>query len=460
MANNPVPNGRSIPCLVLCCALLVLFSGIAVVPAAAGSPAATGSDDPAVYLDFNEGSGTLALDSSGHGNSGSLAGITRIAGGGCGGAILFDGNGSYATIPYSSTNHPRDAITVSAWFYVESFAPQTLISTFRDGGYMLGFGDGNDLWWIVETERSGIVSVPVQHEGITPRQWHHVTGTYDGKTAKIYLDGSLRNVVNASGPIHYAYDNYVTLGTDAGTSDSPDTLCPQFLRGGLDEIRIYDTARGYSAIMDDRFRCSAEPTFQMPGPANVSSIIPACRASSGSISLAPGESATRTMIVPDIAVNGSWQVSVPPGSELIVSARDRYSQSYPDAWYVEIRDGLQRVDRSIAFPNTNNAPVKGFIPTGNANVTIRYFDGKYRFPASVEVTFRCIEAPVRPPEIIPRSIFANPGIVIYSASWATLIAVLVVVVWMHRRKQRGDPAGSGTDDRQQPASGGEDPKKE
>lgn len=459
MESYPVP-ARFRSCPILYCALVVLSISIAVVSAAAGTSTVTGSsDDPGVYLDFNEGTGTLALDSSGHGNAGTLSGPSRIASGGCGSAILFDGNGSYATIPYSSTNHPQDAITVSAWFYVDSFEPQTLVSTFRDGGYMLGFGDGNDLWWIVDTERSGIVSVPVQHEGITPRQWHHVTGTYDGKTAKIYLDGSLRNTVNASGPIHYEYDNYVTLGADAGIADSPDTGCPQFLRGGLDEVRIYDTAQGYSAIMDDRFRCSAEPSLQMPGPANISSVIPVCRANAGSLKLAPGESAIRTMIFPSMAVNGTWQISMPPGTELVVSARDRYSQSYPDAWYVEIRDGMQRVDRSIAFPNTNNAPVKGVISSGTANVTIRYFDGKYRFPASAEVEFRCIEAPVRPPEIIPKSIFINPGIVIYSASWATLIAVLVVVVWMHRRKQRGTPPESGTDE--PPAgNGGEEQKKD
>lgn len=443
MENDPVP-ARFRSCLVLCCALLVLSFSMAAVSAATDPSAAAGSSaEPGVYLDFNEGSGTLALDSSGHGNTGTLVGTTRISSGGCGSAILFDGNGNYATIPYSSTNHPQDAITVSAWFYVDSLEPQTLISTYHDGGYMLGFGDGDDLWWIVDTEESGIVSVPVQHEGITPRQWHHVAGTYDGKTAKIYLDGSLRNLVNASGPIHYEHNNYVTLGTVADTADEPDTLCPRFLRGGLDEIRIYDTALGYSQVMDDRFRCSAEPQLLLPESANITFVTPACRASSGSLQLANGESATRFLLFPNITVNGTWQVSVPPGSELVVTARDRYSQSYPDAWYVEIADGKQRVDRSIAFPNTNNAPVKGIIPSGNAVVTIRYFDGKYRFPASVEVEFRCIEAPIRPPEIIPKNIFSNPGIVIYSASWATLIAVLVVVIWMHRRKRRGTPAETG-----------------
>jgi hypothetical protein len=31
---------------------------------------------------------------------------------------------------------------------------------------------------------------------------------------------------------------------------------------------------------------------------------------------------------------------------------------------------------------------------------------------------------------------ANPIIAIYSASWATLIAVLLVVIWLHRRRSQ------------------------
>ena len=50
---------------------------------------------------------------------------------------------------------------------------------------------------------TGDVSVAVLHEGITPRQWHYVTGTYDGNILKIYLDGVLRNQVNASGTIDH-----------------------------------------------------------------------------------------------------------------------------------------------------------------------------------------------------------------------------------------------------------------
>jgi hypothetical protein len=415
--------------LFFCIVLLVLAGSVHAAPAVTGK-----QGEPGVYLDFNEGSGNTVLDASGHGDAGTIYGATRTESGGCGGALLFNGTGSYVSIPFTTQNHPEKEITVSAWFYVDSFDPQTLVSSYENGGYWLGFGDGDDLWWTVNTEGSGIVTIPVQYEGIMPHQWHHVTGTYDGQAAKIYLDGALRNSVNASGPIHYEYNNSIILGADAGTSTSPDSACSHYLKGGLDEIRIYDTALDYSQVMDDRYRCSAEPGVLPPEHVNVTATVSSCGSSSGALSLNNGESTSRTLVFTDKTVNGTWHVSVPAGSKLIVSGYDLYSSSYPDAWYLEIADEKGgRVDRSIAFPNTNNAPVEGVIPSGNASVYIRYFDGKYRFPASVEILFQCV-APSQPPSIIPQNILANPSIVIYSASWATLIAVLLVIIWLHRRR--------------------------
>ncbi len=415
--------------LFFCIILLVLAASVHAAPAATGT-----QTEPAVYLDFNEGSGSTLLDASGHGNAGTIYGATRTESGGCGGALLFNGTGSYVSIPFTTLNHPDKEITVSSWFYVDSFDPQTLVSSYDDGGYWLGFGDGNDLWWTVDTEGSGVVAVPVQHEGITLRQWHHVTGTYDGTTVKIYLDGALRNIVNASGPINYEYNNYIILGADAGSSLSPDSACPHYLKGGLDEVRIYGTALDYSQVMDDRYRCSAEPGVLPPEHMNATAAVSSCSYSSGALNLNNGESASRTLVFSDKTVNGTWHVSLPAGSKLVVSGYDLYSSSYPDAWYIEIADENTRVDRSIAFPNTNNAPVEGVIPSGNATVYVRYFDGKYRFPASVRILFQCVAPPPQLPSVIPHNILANPGIVIYSASWATLIAVLLVIIWLHRRR--------------------------
>jgi len=119
-----------------------------------------------------------------------------------------------------------------------------------------------------------------------------------------------------------------------------------------------------------------------------------------------------------------------------VSARDLYGKAYPDSWYIEIDDEHGRITRTVAFPNTNNAPAEGVVPSGNATVTIHYFDGKERFPARVAVQFESIAPPAQPSLFISHNVFANP-IIIYSASWATLIALVLVVVWVHRRRKQG-----------------------
>jgi hypothetical protein len=420
-------RGLFVPALF--CLFLLLIAGTAsAVPGNTDS-----TTDPSLYLSFNEGSGSFVLDGSGNGNGGTLYNTERIRNGGCGGALRFSGVNSSVAIPYTSRNHPEKAITVSTWFYIDSYRPQILISCHNEGGYRLGIGEGGDLWWTINLEGYGDLEIPVQHEGISLNQWHHVTGTYDGQSSKIYLDGVLRNQQNASGLIHYQYPNYVILGAIAGTGDQTGTGCSDSLEGGLDEVRIYPRALAYGQVMDDRFRCSQDPYPTTVRETTDSAT--ACYPASGVVQLGKGESVSRILSFSDKTENGTWSVALPAGSKLIVSAKDLSAKASPDAWYIGIGDEHGRITRTIAFPNTNNAPAEGVVPSGNATVNIRYFDGKERFPARVAVQFETVTQQAQPPPFIPQNMFANPIIIIYSASWATLIALIVVVVWLHRRKK-------------------------
>jgi len=388
--------------------------------------------EPAVYLNFDEGSGTYALDSSGHGNAAALNNVSRIESGGCSRALSFANPDSYVAIPYRVLNHPSKEITVSAWFYIDNFTPSVLVSGYHNGGYRLGFDDGNDLWWTLNLEKSGDVSVPLQHENIALHQWHQVTGTYDGNTMKMYLNGVLRNQANATGTIHYESDNYIILGAEAGATDMP-AQCPPSFTGGLDEVRIYPVALSYSQVMDDRFQCIESdrfsPAFIPPEPAPDT-----CDAISGSLMLGRNETATRVLSFPDKTTNGTWQVSQQPGSILSVQTYDYYMNAYPDTWYMEIADDQGKLARTIAFPARKNAPAEAMVPSGNATVTVRYFSGGERFPAKVILRMENLPpVPPRPAEF--KNFLENPIIVIYSASWATLVAIILVMVWLHRRKK-------------------------
>ena len=398
--------------------------------------------EPAVYLNFDEGSGNSALDSSGHGNAATLYNVSRIDSGGCSRALSFSNPDSYVAIPFRVLNHPSKEITVSTWFYIDNFTPAALVSCYHNGGYQLGFADGNDLWWTLNLEKSGDVSLPVQHENIALRQWHQVTGTYDGNTMKIYLDGILRNQANATGAIHYEDDNYVILGAEAGASDMP-AQCPPSFTGGLDEVRIYPVALSYSQVMDDRFQC-IEGERLPPAVIPAETVQGTCESVSGSVRLGTNETAARVLSFPDKTINGTWQVALQPGSKLSVQAYDFYMNAYPDAWYLDIADEHGKPERTIAFPNRNNTPAEAMIPSGNATVTVRYFSGGERFPAKVLLRLESLP-PLPPPRAELKNILANPIIVIYSASWATLVAILLVIIWLHRRKKAPKTDAGGTE---------------
>ncbi len=130
---------------------------LCISAAAASSGTAPVSSGPVVYLNFDEGSGNLALDASGHGNTGTIHGDAfRVDNDGCVKALVLEDNASYVSIPYTPANHPADAITVSLWFYVNDTTPQTLISTYYDGGgYRLAFDEGNDLFWTLGLDNPG-----------------------------------------------------------------------------------------------------------------------------------------------------------------------------------------------------------------------------------------------------------------------------------------------------------------
>lgn len=408
--------------------LLALFIGAAPVLAQKQDTA----PEPAVYLNFDEGSGNYVLDNSGHGNAGTLFNVSRLDSGGCSRGLLFSSPDGYVSIPFRALNHPVQEITVSVWFYSGNFTPATLVSAYHNGGWRLGFDDGNDLWWTVNLEGTGDVSVVVQHESIAPHQWHQATGIYDGNTMKLFVDGILQNQKNATGLIHYETGNYIILGAEAGPSHLP-AECPRHFSGGIDDVRIYPVALSYSQVMDDRFRCQEGDRLPPVITAAESPADP-CRSVSGSIHVGINTTEERILSFPDKSSNGTWQVSVQPGSRLIVHVSDYYQKTYPDEWYLGIASDSEIPVRTIVFPNRHNTPAEAVIQSGNATVTVRYFSGKERFPAKVALRLESLPPlPPREPEIHP--ILQNPIIVIYSASWATVVAILLVMIWLRWRKK-------------------------
>lgn len=155
----------------------------------------------------------------------------------------------------------RDEITVSCWGYMDNwseYSGRRLISCTESGGWNLepsGDNAANGMCFAVgvgTTSNSYLTAVSDIKIANLSSGWHLFTGTYDGYTAKIYIDGVLRGSHSTSNssktPIFYNPTNGIFIAAEAGSHDvSPGG---GYFLGRISDCRIYGTALSAEDISD------------------------------------------------------------------------------------------------------------------------------------------------------------------------------------------------------------------
>ena len=140
--------------------------------------------------------GTLLPDASGSNNHGRVTGGVRPATGRLNGCCEFIARGGgFVQVP-SSPSLENEHMTVCFWLRLGKIeAPdRTLVERqTEDAGYALQLVTGG------EDNRKGLLQATVgagkhfvSDEPITDNDWHHIALSYDGKTAKLYVDSVLQ----------------------------------------------------------------------------------------------------------------------------------------------------------------------------------------------------------------------------------------------------------------------------
>jgi hypothetical protein len=188
-------------------------------------------------------SNETALDSSGKGNTGTLVGDAAqgVPGlPGYGNGVHFNGTG-YVVTPDASPLDPTDAITVSAFVNADTWANgnHRIVQKSTDDsdnqyrllveGGMLKF----DIAGLGTAQTSTLPSTGA---------WHNITGTYDGQTIKLYVDGNLVASQATGGPIPVT-NGPLFVGTKNGGAPMGDHFI-----GTIDEVRVYNRALSQSEI--------------------------------------------------------------------------------------------------------------------------------------------------------------------------------------------------------------------
>ncbi len=189
---------------------------------------------PIALLSFDEGSGTVAHDTSGAGNDGVICGATWTAEGDSGSALAFDGADDYVEL--GDLDLPGQ-IWVEAWVKVYGATGdwQKIVSKWdpgAEGNYQLGLTP--DLRPFFEVGISGSGTGAISDASLSTNAWHHLSGSYDGSLIRLYVDGSLAAAYAISGPpdqndLPTTIGRSATLGADANY---------RYFWGVIDEVRI------------------------------------------------------------------------------------------------------------------------------------------------------------------------------------------------------------------------------
>jgi hypothetical protein len=216
------------------------------------------------YWRFDEASGTIAADSTGGDNDGTLSENVEWQPdfGKAGGALLFDGE-STAHVEFSSTGMSASEGTVAMWGYLSEPQPSQTryffghttqppysnrIQLYMDGGNTeldLGLGDSH-------TRQTNITVLETE-------TWYHVALTWDNGNYLVYINGeeAANGTYTGLGMLH----PFAWIGNDG----NPITEGTEGFGGMLDEVRLYNAALNADQILA-AMRGEPLPLASRPSP--------------------------------------------------------------------------------------------------------------------------------------------------------------------------------------------------
>jgi len=203
---------------------------------------------------FDEGSGTVAHDTSGEGNDGTLydGNTTNDDGntppqwidGKFGKALSFDGMDDYVKVPDSASLDITDEIAIAAWIKWQGGAGGATTSKSivdKRNCYVVDIGHTEHkvkFWIYTDTWKNSNPSTTSVDDG----NWHYIVGVYDGSNIIIYVDSVAENNNNIGAETISTSIENLFVGSREGQR--------QYFNGIIDEVRIYNRALSEEEISD------------------------------------------------------------------------------------------------------------------------------------------------------------------------------------------------------------------
>lgn len=235
--------------------LLLALLIASIIPCYAGTVNYSNSvlaNNPVAYWKLDETGGSTAFDSSGHGNHGTYHNMNFGSDNPFGATgVRFDDAGAPTyvhVVDDGASSLDVNTITIEAWVkpdtYVVSLDRAMILN--KEGTYEMGIHDSsgnlqtalfNTSWFWSGNDTDNIVGL---------NQWHHVAVTFDGNTARHYIDGVETFSYTTNGVLRET-DQDLRIGARDGDS----TSVRSFFSGGISHVAVYGTPLSANQIQQN-----------------------------------------------------------------------------------------------------------------------------------------------------------------------------------------------------------------
>ncbi|MGD8626790.1 MAG: hypothetical protein PVJ34_19795, partial [Anaerolineae bacterium] len=217
------------------CAPLDVRNTIVAYHSGSGLTFSQPPQNPIAFWPLDEAAGATSFaDASGNGHTATCSGATCPTAGAPGvhqAALDFDGLDDYVDAPTANPDDLQE-LTVAAWVNLDlmpSGQIQRFVTLSSEKAVLRYDGvNGPEQLHFYMNIGGSLHGIRLDH-ALQVRAWHHVAGTYDGHTMRLYLDGQQVGSL--------AIEGTVGAGTGLRLSHPTETL-----DGKLDDVRLYDRA--------------------------------------------------------------------------------------------------------------------------------------------------------------------------------------------------------------------------
>ena len=206
--------------------LTCLIAFVLVVSIGSGASA-----DLLVHWRLDEGSGTIATDTSGNGHDGTFTGDPQwVAGHNSAGALHFDGVDDYVSHSLAG-DQTHGAFTVAVWAKADDVAQADLAGVFSShfpggatgAGFQIDLSAASMVYQIRPNSDGGVF-------GDATTDWVHLAVVSEGTSAQLYYQGAPVTTATLASDLF----NVFAVGVNRNSS--------RWFAGTIDDLRVYDHA--------------------------------------------------------------------------------------------------------------------------------------------------------------------------------------------------------------------------